>query len=372
MSTEAAPQGLLRRAIGRLDAFATPHGIDRYLELVAPTWSSTEVRGRVVGVRHGTSDSVTLTIRPNGNWAGFTAGQFTQLTVEIDGVRHTRCYSMANAANAAQGSGAFELTVKAHPQGTVSRYLKDHATVGLVVGLAPAGGQFTLPAARPERLLLMSGGSGVTPVMSMLRTLCAEGHDRPITFVHYALTEADMIYRQELASLAATHPNVRLVRIFTDAPGTGDLDGFLSVEQLDAIDPTWRTTATYVCGPAPLMDAARELYAEAGAAELLRIEAFTLTQVLAEAGTLGGTLRFDGADLAVVDDGRPILEQAEAAGLTPEHGCRMGICHTCTRSLTCGTVRDVVTGDLTTAPAETGVAIRICVSAPVGDARIDL
>ena len=126
-----------------------------------------------------------------------------------------------------------------------------------------------------------------------------------------------MIYRAELAALAAAHPNVRLVRIFTDAPGTGDLDGFLSAEQLDAIDPAWRTTPTYVCGPAPLMDGARALYAEAGAADLLRTEAFTLAQVLAEAGTVGGTLRFDGADLDVVDDGRPILEQAEAAGLDP-------------------------------------------------------
>jgi ferredoxin-NADP reductase len=369
MSTEARNRGLLQRAISRLDALATPHGIDRYVELVAPTWSSTEVRGRIIDVRHGTADSVTLTIRPNGNWSGFTAGQYTQLTVDIDGVRHTRCYSMATAA---QETGAFELTVKAHPHGTVSRYLKDHAVVGLVVGLAPAGGTFTLPEVRPDRLLLVSGGSGITPTMAMLRTLCAEGHTRPITFVHYALTEADMIYRDELAAIAADHPNVRLVRIFTDAPGTGDLDGFLSVEQLDAIDPEWRTTPAYVCGPAPLMDGARELYGEAGATDLLHTEAFTLSQVLAEAGTGGGTLRFEGAQLDVVDDGRPILEQAEAAGLAPLHGCRMGICHTCTRSLTCGTVRDVVTGDLTTAPAETGVAIRICVSAPVGDAHIDL
>ncbi len=369
MSTHVRTPSLLRRAIGRLDALATPHGIDRYVELVAPTWSSTEVRGRIVDVRHGTPDSVTLTVRPNANWSGFTAGQFTQLTVEIDGVRHTRCYSMATAE---RDAGAFELTVKAHPQGTVSRYLKDHAAVGLVVGLARADGSFTLPAARPDRLLLVSGGSGITPVMAMLRTLCAEGHDRPVTFVHYALTEADMIYRAELATLAAAHANLRLVRVFTDAPGTGDLDGFLSTEQLDAIDPAWRTTDTYVCGPAPLMDGARALYAEAGAADLLRTEAFTLTHVLAEAGGQGGTLRFEGADLEVASDGRPILEQAEAAGLAPEHGCRMGICHTCTRSLTCGTVRDVVTGDITTAPAETGVAIRICVSAPVGDARIDL
>ena len=369
MSTQTASRGLVRRAIGRLDAFATPHGIDRYVELVVPTWSSTEVRGKVVAVHHGTGDSVTLTIRPNGLWTGFTAGQFTQLTVEIDGVRHTRCYSMATSALEA---GAFELTVKAHPNGTVSRYLKDHAAVGLVVGLSPAAGAFTLPTIRPERLLLISGGSGITPVMAMLRTLCAEGHDRPVTFVHYALTEADMIYRAELADIAIAHPNVRVVRIFTDAPGTGDLDGFLTTEQLDAIDAEWRTTETFVCGPAPLMDGAQRLFDDACATERLHTEAFTLTQVIAEAGTVGGTLRFGDTDLDVANDGRPILEQAEAAGLEPQSGCRMGICHTCVRSLTCGTVRDVVTGELTTAPAETGVSIRICVSAPVGDTHIDL
>jgi ferredoxin-NADP reductase len=368
MSTQTTSRGLLRRTISRIDALATPHGIDRYVELVAPTWSSTEVRGRVTDVRHGTADSVTLTIRPNGLWTGFTAGQFTQLSVEIDGVRHTRCYSMATSA---YDTDSFELTVKAHPQGTVSRFLKDHAVAGMVVGLTPASGTFTLPAVRPTNLLLMSGGSGITPVMAMLRTLCAEGHTGTVTFVHYALTSDDMIYRDELDALATARPNVRLVRIFTDAPGTGDLDGFLTSDQLDAIDPAWRSTETFLCGPAPLMDGARALYDAAGVADRLHTEAFTLAQVIAEAGAVDGTLRFGTSSIAVANDGRSILEQAEAAGLSPDHGCRMGICHTCTRSLTCGTVRNIVDGELTTA-AETDVAIRVCVSAPVGDAQVDL
>jgi ferredoxin-NADP reductase len=274
-------------------------------------------------------------------------------------------------ATSAHDAHAFELTVKAHPNGTVSRFLKDHAAPGMVVGLTTASGDFTLPAARPARLLLMSGGSGITPVMAMLRTLCAEAHTAPVTFVHYALTAADMIYRTELANLAAAHPNVRVIRIFTDAPGTGDLDGFLDVEQLDAIDPHWRTAENYLCGPAPLMDGARRIYERAGAGERLHTEAFTLAQVIAEAGAVDGTLRFGTAGMTVANDGRPILEQAEDAGLSPEHGCRMGICHTCTRSLTCGTVRNVLDGEITTA-AETGVAIRVCVSAPVGDAQVDL
>jgi stearoyl-CoA 9-desaturase NADPH oxidoreductase len=337
-------------------------GLDRAVEVAVPTWSPSEVRGRVTAVARTTPSSVTLTIRPNAQWAGFAAGQHVQLSVEIDGVRHTRCYSMANAA----GSDVIELTVKAHPHGTVSNFLVDHAEPGMVVGLSAAQGDFVLPATRPLRTLLISGGSGVTPVMSMLRTLCAEGHLNPVTFVHYALTAEDHIYRDEVAAIAARHPNVRVVRIYTDAPGTGDADGFFSASQLEAIEPTWRDAEVFVCGPAPLMNAVRAHYADAGLAHRHHDEAFTLDVMVAE--STGGTITFAAAGASTVDDGRTLLEQAEGAGLTPEYGCRMGICHTCTRSLTCGTVRNVVDGELTGA----GTGVRLCVSAPVGDVEIDL
>jgi ferredoxin-NADP reductase len=356
---------LLRRSASIADRLTTPHGVDRYLELVDPTWSTREVRARVVATRRQTPDSVTLTLRPNANWRGFEAGQHTQLTVEIDGVRHTRCYSMANSAF--DTDGCIELTVKAHPDGRVSRHLVEHARVGTVVGLSAAQGDFTLPTARPSHLLLVSGGSGITPVLSMLRTLCAEGHRGPITFLHYALTSADALYATELALLAGAHPNVRLVRVFTDEPGVGELDGFLDLAQLDAAEPRWRTAETYVCGPAPLMDAAHALYEEAGCGDRLHTEAFTLPQFLGEAGT--GTLRLSASGLDLANDGRPVLLQAEDAGLSPRSGCRMGICHTCTRTLRCGTVRNAVTGELTD---DNDVAIRICVNVPVGDVDIDL
>jgi stearoyl-CoA 9-desaturase NADPH oxidoreductase len=357
---------LLRRATTTADQLLAPHGVDRYVEIVAPTFSTTEVRGRVTAAHRQTPDTVTLTVRPNRNWSGFEAGQHTQLTVEIAGVRHTRCYSMAGSAH---DPGEFELTVKAHPGGLVSRHLVDHAHPGMVVGLTPAQGDFTLPAARPDRLLLISGGSGITPVLSMLRTLCAEGHTAPVTFLHYALTAADALYAEDLAILAGLHPNVRLVRVFTDEPGAGDLDGFLTTEQLAAADSHWHAAETYVCGPAPLMDAARQIYDDAGVADRLHTEAFTLPQFLGEAGSVGGTLRFGATGRDVANDGRPVLLQAEDAGLTPASGCRMGICHTCVRPLRCGTVRNAVTGETTT---EADVDIRICINVPVGDVEVDL
>jgi ferredoxin-NADP reductase len=358
---------MLRRAVQLFDVAATPYGVDRYVELVRPSWSSTEVRAKVVAVTRTTPRSVTLSLRPNGNWTGFTAGQYTQLTVEIDGVQHTRCYSMTNAATA--GDGHIELCITAHSGGRVSRHLHQAARQGQTVRLTTAQGTFTLPSTEPDHLLLISGGSGITPVMSMLRTRCARGWRKPVTFLHYALTEPDMLFRHELEELARTAPGVRLVRVFTDRPGTGDLDGFLSVPHLDAAAPDWAEAEAFVCGPGPLMDSARALFAGVGRSGHLHTEAFTLAEFTAEAGSVDGTVRFGASEIGVASDGRPLLYQAEAAGLTPLTGCRMGICHTCTRRLCSGVVRDAVTGDLTNGP---DVNIRICVSVPVGDVEIDL
>jgi ferredoxin-NADP reductase len=349
------------------DVAATPYGVDRYVELVRPSWSSSEVRAKVVRVQRTTPRSVTLTLRPNGNWTGFHAGQHTQLSVEIDGVRHTRCYSMTNAAT--DRGGLIELSITAHPQGRVSQHLRHFARKGQTVGLTTAQGSFTLPPSEPDHLLLISGGSGITPVMSMLRTRCDLGWNKPVTFLHYALTEADMLYRDDLSELARTYPAVRVVRAFTDEPGTGDLDGFLSTRHLDAADPDWAHAEAFVCGPAPLMDSARALFGVIGRSDHLHTEAFTLTEFAAEAGFVDGTVRFGASGIGVASDGTPLLIQAEEAGLTPLTGCRMGICHTCTRRLCSGVVRDAVTGDLTSGP---DVNIRICVSVPVGDVEIDL
>jgi ferredoxin-NADP reductase len=367
ISTGSLSRRVLRQAIRVFDVAATPYGVDRYVELVRPSWSSTEVRAKVVRVTRTTRRSVTLTLRPNGNWRGFRAGQYTQLSVEIDGIRHTRCYSMTNAATTTDGR--IELCITAQPEGRVSQHLLRTARRGQTVTLTAAQGIFTLPPVEPGHLLLISGGSGITPVLSMLRTRCALGWTRPVTFVHYALTASDMLFRDELEQMARDAPNVRLVRVFTEQPGAGDLDGFLSASQLDGAGIDWRGAEAFVCGPTPLMDSARALFEAARRGDHLHTEVFTLAQFAAEAGPVDGAVRFAASEVGRASDGTPLLVQAEAAGLRPLHGCRMGICHTCTRQLHSGIVRDVVTGELTNGP---DVEIRICVSVPVGDVEVDL
>jgi ferredoxin-NADP reductase len=357
---------LVRRAARVFDAVATPTGVDRYVELVRPSWSSTEVRAKVVQVARTTPRSVTLTLRPNGNWSGFQPGQYTQLSVEINGVQHTRCYSMTNAPG--QGR-TIELAITAHPDGLVSQHLVEQARRGQMVRLTRAQGFFTLPASEPDHLLFVSGGSGITPVMSMLRARESRGWTKPVTFVHYARSRADMIFADELEHLAGTTRGLRLCRVFTDRPGTGDHDGLLSASQLDEMAPGWREAEAFVCGPDTLMAAARTLFIETGRAAHLHTEAFTLGNVIAEAGTIPGSLHFSDSEFGVANDGAPILVQAERAGLAPQHGCRMGICHTCTRVLCSGTVRDAVTGELTSGP---DAHIRICVNVPMGDIEVDL
>lgn len=102
-----------------LEALATPHAVDRYLELIHPMLTVRELRAAVTDVRRSTDDTVTLTLRPTRQWKGFQAGQFVALTVDIDGVRRTRCYSPA--CSQYRADGRIELTIKAHPEGCLRR-----------------------------------------------------------------------------------------------------------------------------------------------------------------------------------------------------------------------------------------------------------
>ncbi|MBV8790081.1 MAG: ferredoxin reductase [Mycobacterium sp.] len=356
-SGRALARTFRKRVLGSelVDLLTGPHGVDRYTELVAPTWTLGEHRAKVIDVQRTTSRSVTLTLAPNDSFTSANtvkAGQYVNLTIDIDGRRHTRCYSPANA----EGTPNLELTIGRHDGGLVSNYLYERARRGMIVGLAGVGGDFVLPEARPQRILFVSGGSGITPVLAMLRTLLAQGHRGDIAFVHYARTPEEACYRDELAVL----PGVRVLHGYTRSDA-GDLVGRFGAEHLAAAMPA--PDAVFVCGPTPLVDAVRTH------CDNVYTESFVPPAFEAPANPSGGRIAFADSGIDAVDDGRPLLEQAESAGLTPENGCRMGICHTCTRRKTAGTVRNLVTGAVSTAPDED---IQICVSVPVGDVDLSL
>lgn len=370
MYTELSPARRLGRRVlgsGLLDILTGPHGVDRYVEIVRPAATLRDLRAEIVRVRRMTASSVTLTLRPNDLWAGFEPGQFVRVSVEIDGVRVSRCYSPASSAHE---RGSFELTVKTHDEGQVSRFLRDRAQTGMAVWLDAADGDFVLSAQRPERLLLISGGSGITPVLSMLRTLCDEGHTGPITFLHYAPTRRDALYTDELDDLRARHRNIKMLRAYTRSPG-GALRGHFGREHLDLAVPHHAESETFVCGPPSLMDAAREVWAADGIADRLHTESFVPPSFAPpeDAAEAKGTIAFATSGVSAANDGRTLLDQAEAAGLNPDSGCRMGICHSCTCRKTAGSVRNLLTGEVSSGEESD---IQICVSAAVGDVALDL
>jgi ferredoxin-NADP reductase len=275
--------------------------------------------------------------------------------------RMTRCFSISSAAS---GPGEeFTLTVRAHAEGQVSKHLVD-ARPGQLLHLSQAQGEFTLPVspATPgiDPLLFITGGSGITPAMAMVRTLLRDGYDgragRPVTFVHYARSEADQIFADELAEIAAADNHVTVHLRYGDAT--------FSEFELRRLVPAYRDTDTWACGPAGLIELVRTAYDDSAR---LRLEFFKPPTT--RSGTSEGELTFERSGERVANDGASILEQAEALGLRPEFGCRMGICFSCTSRKSEGTVRNVLTGAESSLPDED---IQICVSAPVGDCVVDL
>jgi stearoyl-CoA 9-desaturase NADPH oxidoreductase len=356
---------LARPSLRLLDAIAGPHGIDGYLEQIDPLLVTGECRAEVVAAERGTAESVTLTLRPNRAWKGFRAGQFVQLAVEIDGARHQRCYSPALPEGERR---KLEITVKRHPGGLVSNFLADRAAPGMVLGLTAAEGDFRLPRPWPASVLLIGGGSGITPLMAILRTLFARGYERPVALIHYAPDPARAIYRAELQRLAARHPGFRLLRSYTRAPGAGELDGHFSPLHLPQSEPSFAEAETFACGPPALLDAVRGTWAN-GLEQRLHVESFVPPD-LAPVGAPGeGTVRFAGSGIEAPNSGGSLLEQAEAAGIPAEFGCRMGICHTCTCRKLAGTHTNLITGETSSEPDE---EIQLCVSAALGDLTLAL
>jgi ferredoxin-NADP reductase len=210
MNTES-----LRTTLGR--GLMLGRDLEFWLGEVNARWSVRETRARVVTVVNETRDVKTFVLRPNAGWRGHRAGQYATVEVEIAGVRVRRCYSMSSAP----ADPLVSFTVKRAQGGKVSRWLHDRVRAGDVLRLGPASGDFVLPEPAPARLLLLSGGSGITPVMSILRDLAARGAVGDVVMLHYARSRADVIFGRELASLAASHPGLRVVFGLDDAAARG-------------------------------------------------------------------------------------------------------------------------------------------------------
>lgn len=349
----------LARLLGRL---TTPLDADAYLSLVNPRWG-TRLRGVIERVSPVTDSAATVSIRPGVRWGGHRPGQFVTVGVDVDGVRHQRCYSLTSLPST---RGLIDITVQAHEGGTVSTHLVHDARPGDVVQLSQADGDFTLPDRIPDRLLFVTGGSGITPIIGMLRWLATQGRRPDTVLLHHATAAQRCLFLDELDEMGRAQDWLRVTTTFTGEPGGRRLDG----RRLDELCTDWRDRDAYVCGPTTLLDVAADNWDAAGRLDQLHVERFTPDLLLPPHDDRAGTsvARFAASDVDVLaDPGTPLLEVAEDAGLTPPAGCRMGICRTCSTRLEQGCVRDLRDGRILSA----GQHVQLCVSAAAGDVVLD-
>jgi ferredoxin-NADP reductase len=368
VSTRGRVGSLLSRVARLAERATTPLLPADYLDLFDPLRSGADLRGRIVAVEPETRDAVTVTIRPGRGWAGHVPGQYVRVGVDVDGVRLWRAYSVTSRTDRADG--CLTITVKAIPDGVVSNHLVRHAsagtvgTVGTVIQLDQATGEFVLPPARPARVLFVTAGSGITPVMGILRNAIDELTD--VVLLHSAPTRDDVIFGAELRAMAADG-RLTLIERHTD------VDGMVAVDELADLVPDFAERSTWVCGPTGMLDALEAHWESHDATDRITTERFRATVVVAGDG---GTVTFTRGGTTVEADGAtPILDAAEAAGVLMPSGCRMGICYGCVLPMREGAVRDLRTGEITTAtPHESGsggVPIQTCISAAAGACDID-
>ena len=359
----AAPKvpELQRRALKAARYLFTPLLPDDYLELINPLWSTRELRGRIERIERETPDAVTVLIRPGYEWPGHKPGQYTRVGVVVDGVFHWRAYSLTSEPG--RPDGLISITPKLVDSGKVSPYLVKRARPGDVVRLGGVEGSFVMPDPTPEKALFLSAGSGITPIMSMLRDLDRRSADTDCVHVHSSRTAEGVIFGEQLERLEARNDRYR-ADAATDRRGKAD-------QAEGPRRPLSRLARArgFLSGPGDLLDAMTEHWDREGDGDLLHMERFQPKLALHDEGE-GGRITFAASDCeTTAEGGKPILVAGEEAGLDLQFGCREGICHTCIGKLCSGQVRDLRNGKVY---GQDGEMVRICINAPEGDVEIDL
>ncbi len=362
-SGRPAPRSSTR--LRRLAApFVNAPAFDFWASRVHRSWSWQRPLARVVERHDASADAVTLVLKPNRHWRGFAPGQHVNLGVEVDGIRLTRSYSLCDIP---RRDGRIAITVKAVDGGKVSQRLLAHARVGDVLDIGPAFGAMALPEAN-EPVLLLAAGSGITPLMALLRQHAARGMPAPITLLYWSRRREQHCFTQELRALAAIHPRFDLHLVLTgEAAFAGDeAEGRIDAALLSVLAPDFAQRHVLACGPGGFVDAARALCADARSFDA---EAFSPpARVVDDSGTAVITLSRSGRTLEVARS-QSLLTALEAHGVKPASGCRMGICNTCACGKREGSTRHLHTGSIEHEPVS---ALRLCVSSAASDLVLDL
>lgn len=339
-----------------------------FMQYWQPGWSTHAWRATVMQIRSELSDVYSLVLKPDSRWAGFVAGQYVQLTVEKDGAFCTRTFSISSSPAHWQTTGLIELTIREQVGGRITPWLRQHLHANSVVNISAAQGEFTLqqvPEHRP--LLLIAGGSGLTPLHSMLQQLSSEVSAREVHLLVYARDSQHFLFQQALLGYETSLSNLSIQWMDSEQVGFIDESHLQPLQRLLECD-------VFVCGPSPMIKAARDAlrvlhvadervhFEYFGAAPLDRVAQLDASRVVQFSRSQHVL------DVAQASN-QSLLEMAEQSGLNPVSGCRIGVCHQCICQKERGVVLNTRTGEYSdTGPEE----IQLCLSVPVTDVVVSL
>ncbi|MBL8879201.1 MAG: 2Fe-2S iron-sulfur cluster binding domain-containing protein [Phycisphaerales bacterium] len=311
-------------------------------------------------------------VNPAGGSIPFTflPGQFLTLAVALAGKTVKRSYTMASSA--AQRDNV-EITVKREDKGVVSRYLHDRVAAGDLLQISAPSGYFTFTGAEADSVVLVGGGVGITPLMSIVRALTDRGWNKDIYLLYACRTTQDFVFREELERLQRRHANLHVVATMTRAEGTvwmgakGRLTRELIVESV----PDIAKRRVHLCGPPPMMDAMRAILLEAGVpGDQIKTEAFgpaerkeirqpaVQAKMVEAAPETTATVTFTiSAKAAPLPLETTVLEAAEHVGVSIDNSCRAGTCGTCKVKLLKGSVTMAIEDALTPEEKTRGIIL---------------
>lgn len=331
----------------------------------APIWFDAEC----IEVQTLGQDSKAFHFRADaGALRRYRPGQFVTIEAEINGRRLCRSYTLASTPTRPD---SIEIAIKRVAGGPFSNWICDRLQVGDRLRMSGPFGDFSCASRPAAKLLLLSAGSGITPMLAMARWIVDRGLAVDVRFVHIARSRAELMYGAELKRLARAHASLKVTTSLSQEPADspwrgprGRLDAALL--RRSVADLAERTV--YLCGPQGFMDHARTLLLAAGLPESrLHVESFDVGGVLSGSG---GTVTFAGSGLTRTATGsESLLALAESAGIRIPSACRTGHCGECRVRCTAGRVRMAVTDGLSAEQLEAGEVLT-CVAAADGDVTL--
>ncbi|GLQ30268.1 flavin reductase family protein [Litoribrevibacter albus] len=335
-----------------------------------PSWSVKKFRAKVIDLERITQNVIRVTLKPSKKWAGFESGQFIELSVVQDGALVSRCFSISSSRQHWLKTGKIELTIREQEQGRITPWLLQGLKKYQHVQISKAKGHFTfnasttssVPASSP--VLMLAGGTGITPILSMLSDIAH--YQQKVDLIFFS--RDSHLYKEELSRLATSHEKLSVHYINTQE------QGHCSEALLNTLCPDFLNRDIYLCGPSQMSeDVTHLLESLEFDSNRLHQEHFLPIRKKATSGqNISASIRFNKAGLTTeieATNEQTLLEAAEAAKLSPNYGCRMGICHQCKCNKTKGVVLNTVTGEVSDTSEE---VIQLCVSVPLSDLEVQL